>query len=693
MRTATVVLHFGKLGTYKVGKAYKGTHNTAGEKTTSDETYIFHVGPIAELEVRDGGERPDLGTDQRAFTIVAVNNGPDDAPAAQVTVRDLNASDYVSHTASHGTYDSANGIWTIGELMRGDVGYYPVHLRASRRGWPTLTIITTAAVDTEITAEIENTQDYQVCIDSDGDDVDLSSPSSTACTTEDAANTWHTTAYYDYIDDNNTTTIKAKVGTGADLPALQSAQEDTASIIVTWNAIDEVNGRGVTHYEVQRQTNPWETVADDVTDTKYVDTDVEAGDTFQYRIRAVNDWDHKGPWSAPMTGTVPMPETRTVVRTVTVAEDPFAYFPSGRVSRSVAENSAPGSPVGAPVVVVRNSGNDVVYSLEGADAALFRIEPDSGQILVGQGTVLDFESDRTSYSVEVVAAPSQSSAVRTIVDIDVVDVAESATEPEVRIVTVVRTETVAVAEDPFAYFPSWKVSRSVAENSPPGSLVGAPVAVIRNSGNDVLYSLEGADAALFRIERDSGQILVGQGTVLDFESDRTSYVVEVVAEPSRGSKVRATVDIDVVDVAESASVTITPAGQPQVGEELTATLTHGGGEPVDPAWLWQRSRSGGLWLNIAGATSTAYTPTERDAGMRLRVIATYGEPDGGGEGVAGAVTQALAGEPATGPAATYDADGDGRIDVEEVIAAIGDYFAGTLDLDGVMEVIAVYYAG
>ena len=33
-------------------------------------------------------------------------------------------------------------------------------------------------------------------------------------------------------------------------------------------------------------------------------TDVEAGGTFQYRIRAVNDWDHKDPWSEPMEGSV-----------------------------------------------------------------------------------------------------------------------------------------------------------------------------------------------------------------------------------------------------------------------------------------------------------------------------------------------------------------------------------------------------
>ena len=333
-------------------------------------------------------------------------------------------------------------------------------------------------------------------------------------------------------------------------------------------------GRAVSHYQVERSASPWEMIADKVLGTSYTDTNVASGRSYQYRVRAVNVAGAEGPWSPPIRGSAPAPTAA----------------------------------------------------------------------------------------------------------------------PEVQTVTVVRTETVTVAEDPFAYFGSGRMSRAVAENSPPGSPVGAPVTVIRNSGNNVLYSLEGEDAALFRIERDSGQILVGQWTVLDYESDRTSYSVEVVADPSRSGRVRTVVDIEVVDVAESASVSIMPAGQPQVGEPLTATLTHGGGEPVDPRWQWYRS-TGGPWAAIEGAEQPRYTPTERDAGARLRVIATYGEPDGSGEGVAGAVTQALAGEPATAPVARHDTDGDGGIDLSETLAAIAAYFRGELDYDGVMAVIGAYYAG
>ena len=310
----SLVFEFRALGTYVTEITATATHVSTTTDYTDKGTYTFHVGPVAELEVRDNGSNPQVAADQRAFTIVAVNNGPDDAPAAQVTVTGLNASDYVSHTASHGTFNSTTGVWTIGEL-REDSGYY--RTTGHSLGWPALTIITSAAGDTEITAAITNTQDYQVCIDSSGDDVDLSSPSQTACTTEDSTNSWHTAKYYDYISDNNSATIKAKDGAGADLPALQSAQEDTASIIVTWDPVGVLNQRLVTHYEVEWSADGatnWQQLSGNVSENRYVDTGVAPGDTRYYRVRAVNDRDQKGPWSQSIKGTVSVPETASAGR-------------------------------------------------------------------------------------------------------------------------------------------------------------------------------------------------------------------------------------------------------------------------------------------------------------------------------------------------------------------------------------------
>ena len=52
--------------------------------------YIFRVGPISELEVRDVGEGSPLASnDESAYTIIARHNGPDTAPMDVVELEDV----------------------------------------------------------------------------------------------------------------------------------------------------------------------------------------------------------------------------------------------------------------------------------------------------------------------------------------------------------------------------------------------------------------------------------------------------------------------------------------------------------------------------------------------------------------------------------------------------------------------------
>ncbi len=299
-----ILIEFGKLGTYRVDMTAGAFHNPSSTSYVSDtSTYTFHVGPIADLGVSDGGSNAAVSANRRAFTITTVSNGPDDAPAAQVAVTGLNASDYVSHNATAGSFDPSTGIWTIGEMPNNPDYNQEVYGRDGE----VLTIITSAAVDAEITAAISNTQDYEVCIDSSGEDVDLASPSQSACTAT-SGNTWHTAKYYDYRPGNNTATIKSRAGTGEhpDAPKGLKVMETPAGNILMWQRLESVNGRGVTHYEVQRSSSPWSTLSDDLRGTIYLDMD--GGPETNYRVRGVNDWDHKGPWST-LTVEDKTPET------------------------------------------------------------------------------------------------------------------------------------------------------------------------------------------------------------------------------------------------------------------------------------------------------------------------------------------------------------------------------------------------
>jgi hypothetical protein len=76
-------------------------------------------------------------------------------------------------------------------------------------------------------------------------------------------------------------------------------------------------------------------------------------------------------------------------------------FPSGAVTRSIAENSLPGHAIGKPVVAHDpDQGERLTYSLHGRDAAFFEIEEQSGQLKSGES--LDYET-RPTYLVTVLA--------------------------------------------------------------------------------------------------------------------------------------------------------------------------------------------------------------------------------------------------------------------------------------------------
>lgn len=89
-------------------------------------------------------------------------------------------------------------------------------------------------------------------------------------------------------------------------------------------------------------------------------------------------------------------------------------------------------------------------------------------------------------------------------------------------------------------------SRSVAENTPAGDPVGAPITAA--DADALAYTLGGPDAALFNIDSASAQITVGTGTSLDYET-RVDYTVTVTATDPSGETATITVNIAVTDVS------------------------------------------------------------------------------------------------------------------------------------------------
>ena len=98
-------------------------------------------------------------------------------------------------------------------------------------------------------------------------------------------------------------------------------------------------------------------------------------------------------------------------------------------------------------------------------------------------------------------------------------------------------------------------TRSIAENTAAGTNIGAPVAATdSNSGDVLVYSLGGTDAASFGIDSSTGQLQTL--AALDYE-DETTYTVVVRATDPAGLYDTIEVTISVTDVVDEA-VPVTP---------------------------------------------------------------------------------------------------------------------------------------
>ena len=245
----TFMFEFEKLGTYVFDVTVDLTHaslkdaeNNARVFSRTIKTY-FHVGPLADLSVADGGASPHAPADRNALTIVAINNGQDPFRGSRVTGLPKGAQ--VFHI-SQGRYDGSAGEWNIGELK------YKDRLRAEGKPEGATLVLGASAGDT-VTAKVVY-DPYRVCIDSDGST--LSHTTRAACEAVTGAS-WHEGTVYDYNADNNSATITARARTdgGTDAPTLETPTVHMPAVSFAWNEIEYLYGVPVKHYETEWSSN------------------------------------------------------------------------------------------------------------------------------------------------------------------------------------------------------------------------------------------------------------------------------------------------------------------------------------------------------------------------------------------------------------------------------------------------------
>ena len=419
----------------------------------------------------------------------------------------------------------------------------------------------------------------------------------------------------------------------------------SAHIDVRWSTPGD-NGSPITRYELERKEagESYALVAPgpSATATTYRDSQVSAGTTYTYQLRAVNA-DGDAEWSNEATATAratppppppPPPRGGGGGGGGAPANRAPEFMEGDRTTRLVAENTPAGTNIGEPVAASDFNRDTLTYSLRGVGADLFDLNASSGQLLTKDA--LDYETE-SSYIVFVWVQDNKNTIGRpdterdTVIRIELTvtnedeagAVALSLSEPDVDIpITAALTDPdggldrvvwswarsadqtawtairgaalgsyTPVAADKGSYLratasytdaqgprksaqaataapvpsnsaPAFTVTdlnpdrglngaieRSVAENTGEGEVVGAPVAATdAEDGGALTYALGGADAALFAIDPDTGQISVGAATTLDYEADKNVYEVTVTATDSLGLSATVTVTIAVANV-------------------------------------------------------------------------------------------------------------------------------------------------
>ncbi|WP_420614938.1 cadherin domain-containing protein [Candidatus Palauibacter sp.] len=168
-------------------------------------------------------------------------------------------------------------------------------------------------------------------------------------------------------------------------------------VSVSWSAPPN-EGPAITSYDLRyraNQDNEWTKLAALGAVSVHKITGLDAGTAYFVQVRAESS-EGAGKWSKSGEGTT---------------EDAVNHAPafgSHIHEREVAENSAPGTPVGEPVTATDEDGDDLTYAfIPSGDETSFAIEEESGQITVAAGAALDFEGGKNVYTVHLQASDGQ----------------------------------------------------------------------------------------------------------------------------------------------------------------------------------------------------------------------------------------------------------------------------------------------
>ena len=157
------------------------------------------------------------------------------------------------------------------------------------------------------------------------------------------------------------------------------------------------------------------------------------------------------------------------------------------------------------------------------------------------------------------------------------------------------------------------ITREVKETAGAGDNVGDAVTAMDPDGDPLDYSITGgADMGAFDIDMDSGQIKVGDGTMLDFEGSQTTYVVEVTADDPFDGSDSTMVTIMVTNVNEPPDLMLVEDDEPVTPPDME-TIEVTGDATVDyeendteAVGTYESSEAGADW-SLSGEDADSFS--------------------------------------------------------------------------------------
>ena len=373
------------------------------------------------------------------------------------------------------------------------------------------------------------------------------------------------------------------------------------------------------------------------------------------------------------------------------------------LNASLPENSPAGASLGTPMATTAPAGT-VSYSLSGADAGLFNIDPATGEItLAPDAASPDFET-RAGYSMTITATANLAVSVENVDEPGSVSLSAgsprsgetlsaSLTDPDGSVSTLSwrwqrstedggwedipgatapdytpgagdvgrRLQAVAAYDDGSGEgrtaqaatgepvrndppeFSTDTANLAVDENTAPGAAVGDPITAADPNGDDVTYSLSGSTD--FTVDPQTGQIGVAEGAALDHEAAGT-HSLTLQAEDIHGDQDEISVTVSVNNLDEAGTLTISH-GDLRAGSALTASLEDPDGSISNRTWQWRRGSE-----DIQGANSGSHTATPGDVGHVLGVSVSYTDGHGPGKSAEASTRSAVGNDAPAFPAQT-----------------------------------------